>query len=1256
MIKYGVLVRSRAGLAITALVSSLLAASGGPAVAADALSASSPAATATATTSPSDPPARRVRLPRAKDPAPSQPSVAQRRALQRASQGGRTVEVVEEATESSATWARPDGTLTTDLYAGPARINKAGRWQWIDTTLTQQGATLRPRIGKADMEISSGGDGPLIRFRHPKGTFGVGWPTPLPKPAINGATATYRNAAGPGADLLVTALPTGFTHDVLLRERPAGPVEIRLPLQLSDLKIRPAAAGRTGAKRLELTDAAGKVLASTSQPMMRDNGTAPALAASDRHAAVATTIERDEGGPVMVLRPDPAFLAEPAIRYPVRVAAATPLGVTTDAWVSPRWPGSNADSNALNVGKWASGEIARSYLKFNLAPVNDAIVDSAVLSLRVYQQSACTGEVSGNVTKKVQVRRVTEPWDTATLDYGNEPAATDQGAQLNTGCDPMTLPVTAIVKKWLTGTANHGLQLKVPDESVTGSVYATMYSQEIDAAAYRPKLTVNHNTKPEVPTVSVDSSALVLGTHAVLPSTTVNLAVTARSHDGGPVDYEFIVKDPCCPQPGVSYLRNIPSGQSATRVINLRNPDSLKVQVRACRGTVCSGYTPEYRITTDAPQVPNGLSVDLTNPARPILHGIVSRPSLGELRARFYLYDAGGNTVGTSPMDEVTASSGETIALEVPEGLARPGQNYSWTMDACVDSLCTAKASAITFTVPQPPAPRPEGREQIVLSGDDLTIRTAETGAQACAGAACPLTVTQDVRLGTRLSTLRVDSSAVPAGSIITSAILKLGQPTCGSDPCPAQAGVSTWEPAKDLPLDATGAQVLAHLEGEARQTAPASAGEIDITDFLQLWRGDDGHRLGLVLRVTDAGNSTLTFGGQATPISAVIRYDLPTSPGAVEGLQARAGDGGVLITWAEPQELHADTNDIRFESEVLDGQGQAVRTVETTETKAVVNGLGNGTAYTVRARAVTPFGAGPWSTTGQLTPAPVPGGPQKYLDAVQQYVTGRESLLSGRYQSVDEAVSASSQSDLFATVLRAEEAALVGVHTLETRDQISREVAPITLKNTLVTATPGGGAVVQATIEGSVTFIKNKGRPDEVRTIEPIKEAGDFEFAKQGAVITLSKKTQGNDCNILCEFLGGRTKSAEPPPPGLGRSGERAFYASAGGGFTKGRIRYSSGGRGGYLEIGGEVKSTWKNCANARTHSIRYTIHVTSEEWGDVAVPVFRWEAVPFDFLIKPVCGLNKSRSFGKSWQSSTSYWWDVWMGVQARNWSGWK
>jgi hypothetical protein len=46
---------------------------------------------------------------------------------------GSRVEILSERTETSSTYANPDGTLTTDQYAGPVRFRDgAGNWRDID--------------------------------------------------------------------------------------------------------------------------------------------------------------------------------------------------------------------------------------------------------------------------------------------------------------------------------------------------------------------------------------------------------------------------------------------------------------------------------------------------------------------------------------------------------------------------------------------------------------------------------------------------------------------------------------------------------------------------------------------------------------------------------------------------------------------------------------------------------------------------------------------------------------------------------------------------------------------------------------------------------------------------------------------------------------------------------------------------------------------------------------------------------------------
>lgn len=49
---------------------------------------------------------------------------------------GKPVEITQERSEASTTWANPDGTLTTTQYGAPVRYqDDQGQWQSLDTTL-----------------------------------------------------------------------------------------------------------------------------------------------------------------------------------------------------------------------------------------------------------------------------------------------------------------------------------------------------------------------------------------------------------------------------------------------------------------------------------------------------------------------------------------------------------------------------------------------------------------------------------------------------------------------------------------------------------------------------------------------------------------------------------------------------------------------------------------------------------------------------------------------------------------------------------------------------------------------------------------------------------------------------------------------------------------------------------------------------------------------------------------------------------------
>ncbi|MEV6985717.1 hypothetical protein AB0M95_31280 [Sphaerisporangium sp. NPDC051017] len=228
------------------------------------------------------------------------------------------------------------------------RVRKDGTWAPVDTTLVEKDGVLKPKsaMEQAGVEFSAGGEGyPLAKMNRGDGkTFALEWPTALPKPVVQGNVATYHDAAGPpGADLVVTALPSGFRHDVVLRERPSGPLEIRIPVRTRGLRL-----GMTKTGGLRLTGGEGETVAEAPAPVMYDSGNAQG-ADIVRQGEIATDVVSGDGGQTLVLRPAPAFLADPHTTYPVTIDPTVTLPVNKNTSVYSG-PGTFYPYNRLDVG------------------------------------------------------------------------------------------------------------------------------------------------------------------------------------------------------------------------------------------------------------------------------------------------------------------------------------------------------------------------------------------------------------------------------------------------------------------------------------------------------------------------------------------------------------------------------------------------------------------------------------------------------------------------------------------------------------------------------------------------------------------------------------------------------------------------------------------------------------------------------------------------------------------------------------------
>ncbi|MEO3863385.1 LamG-like jellyroll fold domain-containing protein [Acrocarpospora sp. B8E8] len=469
---------------------------------------------------------------------------------------GRTL-LADRTTEDSQTYRNSDGSFTTEFSSGPVRVRQPnGGWAGIDTTLIEAGGVLKPKVAAATVEFSLGGKGTLARLEGSAGErFALEWPADLPRPQVKGNVATYVDAGGgvgSGADLVVTALSSGFRPDVVLRKPPSGPVEYRLPVVAQGMTL---ARSREGG--LALTDGAGRTVASAPAPIMWD-----ASGKRGRTGKIETEVVNEGGRQVLVLRPDPVFLADEATRYPVTVDPTTTLPVLTDTWIADVG-GTGADSQSapeLVAGSYALAPFLRiterAYLTFNTASLAGATVSAAALSLSRAGATGCGDAGSG-----IRAQRVTGSWTMGGLTWSSQPAVTTAGqvtANDSATCGApgaMTWNVLPFAQAWASGTANNGIMLRGVDEVQSGRpAYERVFhsNETTSGAQYKPSLSVTYTV----------GSAPSVASPAVLPFTTVSGQVTATSltpqlsatladSAGGPLTGEFEVEhDPSVPAQG----------------------------------------------------------------------------------------------------------------------------------------------------------------------------------------------------------------------------------------------------------------------------------------------------------------------------------------------------------------------------------------------------------------------------------------------------------------------------------------------------------------------------------------------------------------------------------------------------------------------------------------------------------------------------------------------------------------------------------
>lgn len=573
----------------------------------------------------------------------------------------RRVEDLSQRTPSTQVFANADGTWTTEAHAGPVRRQdpETGTWSPIDTTLAKTGGAYRPDVAFGGMRFSDGGDEPMVTMTDVDGEeLSWSWPSPLPAPKVEGSTLTYAEVI-PDGDLVIEALPAGFSYSVVLHAPPAGGLEFPIEVDTAGTKLVESGNGslRIGTKRRELVTAP--------EPMMwgADSVGENAL----KRVAITTEISHDDGQVSLTLKPDSDFLSDPETVYPVTIdptfTTSPAYGGAVSRLIVPGQTPVHDWSAMVGGSAWGPTSV-ETHLWFDYSGPRATNVTAATLSMYAYSSYEC-GPIS------MTVERWAEAWNP----FGSaEPVVTTAGASTavqSAKGDPCgaggwdSWDITSIAQAWENpATYAGGLRVRTTENTIEGA-----RNYQSNWGANTPLVTIT-SEEPVLsrPTISCNPSVAAPNTHGSWKSTvpsspptcTINAPGSGRmspsailwSVDGAP-ETRTRITPPTIPGASVSTTVQIPAVAGA---------HSIRARSESPMGQLSStalfeiGFGP-LTLSTPQPRASGRSSLTTTGPIAIRAQG--PRTLTGVSIVRWRVAGSGANDqVGwsTAPAQDLTTS------------------------------------------------------------------------------------------------------------------------------------------------------------------------------------------------------------------------------------------------------------------------------------------------------------------------------------------------------------------------------------------------------------------------------------------------------------------------------------------------------------------------------------------------------------------------------------------------------------------------
>jgi RHS repeat-associated protein len=423
---------------------------------------------------------------------------------------GSRVEILSERTETSTSWANPDGTISVDAYDGQIRYrDNHGDWQSVDLGMAVAAdGSVAPRHHGQGLKLAgatSGASDSAISIGVGKGrNVAVGFGKKLPAPVIDGDTATYPGVA-PGVDMVVEARRSGFEQSFVVRTTPTAGMSWDIPLRTKGLTVRQEADGsisfvrdpfksetdaaaraavavdkakgktakaQAKAAAKAAADAAAPVVVSTiPAPMAWDGAIDPHTGDHANTSPVKMTVtQKDKNHAVLTLTPDAAWLTSKDRVLPITVDptyTGTNIAPSYDAFVQQGYSTDQSSDAELKLGNNGSGQVARSFIRFPSANVLGKQIISADLHLYETHSWSCS-------------TRSWEVWNTGvagtTSTWTNQPTwispkitstTTTKGYSSSCAAGWISLNIQSAVQAWAndSGSPHNSIGLRATDET-----------------------------------------------------------------------------------------------------------------------------------------------------------------------------------------------------------------------------------------------------------------------------------------------------------------------------------------------------------------------------------------------------------------------------------------------------------------------------------------------------------------------------------------------------------------------------------------------------------------------------------------------------------------------------------------------------------------------------------------------------------------------------------------------------------------------